>query len=123
MLKWVISQESIVEFQLNTDHNVQGTQDFAAEVEAGVRASLGHWESRLTRIEAHLSDANAGKSGDADKHCELEARPAGRPPLSVEDSAETYAQAIHGATLKLKHALEHAFGKLDSARHGDSPRS
>ena len=110
-----------MQFQFSTDHSVKGSQEFASEVEAGLRESLGHWTSRLTRIEVHLRDVNAGKGGDADKHCELEARIAGRPALSVTDSAATFEQAIHGATTKLRHSLQHAIGKLESDRHGDHP--
>lgn len=110
-----------MQVQFNTDHSLRGSQTFATEVENGLRASLGHWADRLTRVEVHLSDANAGKGGEADKLCELEARIAGRPPLSVTDCAPTFDQAIHGATAKLRHALEHALGKLDDSRHGDRP--
>ncbi|MBC7499087.1 MAG: HPF/RaiA family ribosome-associated protein [Herminiimonas sp.] len=110
-----------MQIQFNTDHSVQGSQEFAAEVEAGLRTSLGHLTSHLTRIEVHLSDENGGKGGDSDKQCELEARMAGRQPLSVTDSAATFHQAIHGATVKLKHALQHVIGKMDSNRHGDVP--
>ncbi len=110
-----------MQIQLNTDHSVQGSQEFSAEVEAGLRKSLGHLTSHLTRIEVHLRDVNAGKGGDADKHCELEARAAGRPAISVSDSGATFSQAIHGATAKLRHALQHAIGKLESNRHGDEP--
>lgn len=108
-----------MQVQFNTDHSVQGSQDFAAEMEAGLRTSLGYLTGHLTRIEVHLRDVNAGKGGDADKHCELEARMAGRPPISVTESAGTFAQAIHGATAKLRHALQHEIGKLESNRHGD----
>lgn len=110
-----------MQVQFNTDHSVQGSQEFAAEVEEGLRKQLGHLTTHLTRIEVHLRDVNAGKGGEADKHCELEARMAGRPPLSVADSAATFAQAIHGATAKLRHALQHVIGKLESNRHGDEP--
>lgn len=112
-----------MQIQFNTDHSVQGTQEFAAEVEEGLRTSLGHLTSQLTRIEVHLRDVNASKGGDADKQCELEARMAGRPPISVSDSAATLHQAIHGATAKLKNALQHAIGKQESHRHDEVPNA
>ena len=110
-----------MQIQFNTDHSIHGSQAFATEVEAQLRASLGHWVEHLTRIEVHLRDVNAGKGGEADKHCVLEARIAGRPPLSVSDSAATMAQAIRGATAKLQQALEHAIGKTESHRRVDPP--
>lgn len=109
-----------MQVQFNTDHSIQGTQAFGADVEAQLRNSLGHWTDHLTRIEVHLRDVNAGKGGDGDKHCVLEARIAGRAPLSVSDSAATSAQAIRGATAKLQQALEHAIGKSTSNLRGDA---
>ena len=110
-----------MQIQFNTDHSIHGSQAFAGEVEAQLRDSLGHWVEHLTRIEVHLRDVNAGKGGDADKHCVLEARVAGRKPLSVSDSAATMAQAIRGATAKLQQALEHAIGKSGSNRRSEPP--
>ena len=78
-----------MQIQFNTDHSIHGSQAFASEVETQLRDSLGHWAAHLIRIEVHLRDKNAGKGGDADKHCVLEARIAGRTPLSVNDSAAT----------------------------------
>lgn len=110
-----------MQVQFNTNNSVKGSQEFAADVEQGLRNALGHWTTHLTRIEVHLRDVNAGKGGDDDKHCELEARLAGRPPLAVSDSAATFAQAIDGATVKLRHALEHAIGKLEASRRRPEP--
>lgn len=110
-----------MQVQFNTDHSVDGSQAFATEVEVQLRISLGHWTSHLTRIEVHLRDVNAGKGGDADKQCELEARIAGRLPLSVTDAGATFAQAITGATAKLKHVLTRSIGKTESNRRGDEP--
>lgn len=110
-----------MQFQFNTGYGVDGTEAWGAEVEEAMRSALGHWTSHLTRIEVHLRDENAGKGGESDKRCEIEARIAGRPPLSVTDAAAGFEQAIHGATTKLEHALRHAVGKLESNRHGDHP--
>ena len=48
-----------MQIQFNTDHSIHGSQAFATEVEAQLRASLGHWVEHLTRIEVHLRDVNA----------------------------------------------------------------
>ncbi len=109
-----------MQVQINTDNHLQGTQPFTTGLEEGLRASLGHWVDRITQIEVYLSDVNARKGGEADKHCKLEARVAGRPVLSVTDAAATFAQAVQGATSKLRHALEHDLGKVEDARHGNA---
>lgn len=61
----------------------------------------------------HLSDEDsASKSGVADKRCLLEARLAGRDPVSVSDIALTVEQAANGAAKKMVSLLESELGKL-----------
>ncbi|MDQ6620338.1 MAG: HPF/RaiA family ribosome-associated protein [Pseudomonadota bacterium] len=108
--------------QFNTDHSVHGSKEFAQSVEDDLRVALARFAERITRLEIHLSDANAGKGGGVDKQCEIEARIAGHPPLSVTDVAATLGHAIHNASRKLEHALDHTFGKLDGPRHVDVRR-
>ena len=66
-----------MQIQVNTGDNVEGREELIARVEAGVAAALSRFDDRLTRVEVHLGDENAGKSGAADKRCMIEARPAG----------------------------------------------
>ena len=71
-----------MQIQINTDHNIEGDEKLAQEVETAVRDVLGHFSSQLTRVEVHLSDENSDqKSGTEDKRCLLEAQPAGHQPL------------------------------------------
>jgi ribosome-associated translation inhibitor RaiA len=102
--------------QLNTDNHVTGSDDLALRLDAHLRAALSRFEERLTRVEAHFNDANAAKAGTG-KRCQLEARVAGRQPLSVDHTAETIALALHGASDKLVRALDRTFGKQDADRH------
>lgn len=99
--------------QLNTDGNIEGREKLAEEVEAQLLDSLGRFVDRLTRIEVHLGDVNAGKAGADDKRCQLEARPAGRQPLSVSHQAPSVEMAVDGAIDKLRATLDRTFGKLD----------
>ncbi len=47
--------------------------------------AIGHCGERITRVEAHVSDANgATKAGTDDIHCTLEARPVGQDPVVVK---------------------------------------
>ncbi|AUB77909.1 MULTISPECIES: HPF/RaiA family ribosome-associated protein [Spiribacter] len=71
---------------------------------------------RLTRIEVHFKDDNAGKGGADDVHCLLEAHPRGRDPLVAEAVAEDAYTAAHQAAGKLDRSLAHHFGKDDRVR-------
>jgi len=72
-----------------------------------VRSSMLRFATRLTRVEVHLGDENSPqKSGANDMRCMLEARPAGKDPIAVEEHAEDLYAAIKGASRKLQRALE-----------------
>jgi hypothetical protein len=105
-----------MQIQLNTDNNLVGSEDLAAQVEADVRAALDRFSWRITRVEVHLTDQNSEQKGGTDMRCMMEARVAGRQPMSVSHGAATVALAIDGAADKLTHALETIFGKLDADR-------
>ena len=99
--------------QLNTDHNIQGDESVQRHLEQTLESNLGRFSKQITRIEVHLRDTNAGKQGDDDKHCLLEARLEGRPPVVASDDAATIATAITGAARKLQRALDTSLGKLN----------
>lgn len=44
----------------------------------------------------------------------IEARVAGLKPVAVEHHADTIEKAVSGATDRIKHALEHTFGKMNA---------
>ncbi len=97
---------------LNTDSNIQGDEALADHVDGVVESVLGRFASQLTRVEVHLSDVNAGKGGDQDKRCVMEARLEGRQPMIVDSDADTVRAAISGAAHKLKRALDSSLGRL-----------
>ncbi len=99
--------------QFNTDHTIQSRAPLTAEVEAAVRSALSHHQSRLSRVEVHLSDENGGKGGGRDIRCVMEARPAGLPPVAVTHHADELGAAVDGAALKLKSTLDHTLGRLE----------
>jgi ribosome-associated translation inhibitor RaiA len=97
---------------LNTDPNVDGRQQMSEHLELVVKDALGRFGEQITRVEAHLSDANSlAKPSPDDIHCTLEARLRGRDPIVVKDHAGTAHQAINGAVGKLKRALATALDK------------
>lgn len=97
---------------INTDHNLQTDASVVRHVEDTVENHLGRYADQVTRIEVHLRDENGAKGGAHDKHCTMEARLEGRPPLAVSDDSETLAVAINGAAKKLQRALGNSLGKL-----------
>jgi len=95
-----------VQIQVNTDNNIEGRDELAGQIEAEVNATLSRFSDQITRVEIHLSDENAGKSGSADKRCLMEARPAGRQPIAVSHEGATLEEAYSGAARKLRSSLE-----------------
>jgi ribosome-associated translation inhibitor RaiA len=102
---------------LNTDPHIDGRQAMHDYLESIVKEALDHYGERITRVEAHVTDANSvTKAGVDDIHCTLEARPIGHQPVIVKDRAGTAHQAIHGALRKLERALAGVFEKQDLRR-------
>jgi ribosome-associated translation inhibitor RaiA len=101
-----------MQIQINTDRNIQGHESVTERVNSAVSAALGRFSDRITRVEVHVSDENAGKTGQNDKRCMMEVRLEGRPPIAVTDQADALAQAIDGAADKMAHLLDRTFGKL-----------
>ena len=72
-----------MQIQVNTDDNIEGRENLVRHIETEVGRILSRFGDQVTRVEIHLSDENAGKPGNADKRCLMEARPAGRPPVTA----------------------------------------
>lgn len=105
-------QEHIIQVQVNTDHNIHGSEELNIHVQDTVNASLGRFGSQVTRVEIHLSDDNGSKSHGDDKRCLLEARPAGHQPLVVTHVAATIDEAVDGAVDMMVKLLDKTFHKL-----------
>lgn len=106
---------------LNTDHNTDGRHEMSEHLTAVVKEALHRFGDHITRVEAHLSDANSHvKTTPDDIHCTLEARLSGQEPVVVKDHAPTAHQAISGATAKLKRAVATAIEKHDPRRAGSA---
>ncbi len=100
-----------MQIQVNTDDNIEGRERLIGRVEAEVGATLARFSDQVTRVEVHLGDENAGKSGGADKRCRMEARPSGQQPVAVTHHAATLEEAYEGAAKKLRNLLESRFGR------------
>ena len=107
---------------LNTDPHTDGRHEMALHLEATVKDALGRFGEHITRVEAHLADANSHVKANPDEiHCTLEARLVGMDPVVVKDHAGTAHQAIQGAISKLKRAVATALAKHDSRRNTELP--
>jgi len=101
-----------MKIQINTDHNIEGDERLAEHVEGVVEDALSRFADLITRVEVHLADVNAQKSGEDDKRCMLEARLRGRRPMAVTHLAGSVHEAVGGAADKLERAIERELGKL-----------
>ena len=103
---------------LHSDPNTDGRHRMQEHLEVVVKHALDRFAERITRVEAHLSDANSqAKSGAEDIHCTLEARVVGIDPIVVKDHAANAHQAIDGAARKLKRAVASQIEKHDPRSH------
>lgn len=100
--------------QVSTDHNISGSSELNNYVEMNLTDVLSRFKGQITRIEVHLSDENANKTGGMDKRCLLEARIAHHQPIVVSHHDNSIHQAIETAADKLLRSLEHMVGKLGS---------
>ncbi len=83
-----------MKIQVNSDKTITVDARLTCFVEGEVSRVLGRFAKRLTRLEVHLSDVDNRKTGQADKRCLIEARPAGAPPRSASSKATEMASAI-----------------------------
>ncbi len=101
---------------INSDKEISVGAQVTKFVNDEIQRALGRFENRLTRVEIHLSDVNSHKPGLMDKRCMLEARPAGRQPVSTTDQAGAIEAAVRGAANKMKNSLDTLFGRLAEHR-------
>lgn len=98
--------------EINTDNHIRNDESVVRHVHQTLEPLLERYAGQVTRIEVHLHDTNADKKGDTDKHCLVEAKLEGRPPLAASENAQTLAAAINGAAKKLQRRLSTDLGKL-----------
>jgi len=111
-----------MQIQINTDRNIEGHEALAEQVRSEVEDALDRYRAQVSRVEVHLSDENAGKSGQRDKRCMIEARLKGRQPIAVTDEADSIAQAVQGATGRLTRLIATQLGRVArSQRSPDKP--
>lgn len=105
-----------MQIQVNTDNVIHGDTRVIEVAEEAVRADLGLFDDRLTRIEVHLKEQNSASRGPKHFHCMIEARPRGLDPLAANHDAEDIQGALKGAAKTLRGRLSALFDKRDPHR-------
>jgi hypothetical protein len=100
--------------QINTDHNVDGSEKFSSYVTGVVQGTFARFSGQLSHVELHFSDQNSSKTGTMDKRCVIEVRITGRKSTAVTCDASTIDEALIGATEKMKNSIEHTLGRTSS---------
>ena len=101
-----------MKIQINTDKHIQGTEKLEAYASEKINKSLTRFSDKITRIEVHLSDQNADKTGKDDIHCKIEARMKKLQPITVIGRNSAKEKALNDAVNKMKAALDTAVGKM-----------
>ena len=102
---------------LHADHHTDGSQLMSDHLTGVVKDALDRFGDRVTRIEAHLSDADGtSRTGASDIQCTLQASVVGADPVIVKDQARSAHQAIEGALRKLKRAVGASVARQDPRR-------
>lgn len=111
-----------MQIQVRTDHNIDGHEKLSAWVQGVIEQGLATANGRITRVEVHLTDENAGKkNGTADMRCVMEAHVAGRPPVVVTENADTIHVAVTAAVGKLDRLIDHTLERVKERSAGDTP--
>jgi len=111
-----------MQVQLNKDGNIQVDEDIVRRLEGEVESALERFGDRITRVEVHLGDENAAKTGIDDKRCVLEARVAGQQPIAVTHHAGSVKEAFDGAVGRLQKQLDSRLGRSGNHKGGPSIR-
>ena len=98
----------------SSDPHADGSAPMLEHLTKVINEAMHRFGERITRVEAHLSDADGhARTGAGAIHCTLEARLVGLAPLVVKDHADNAHQAIDGAVRKLKRAVGSELAKHD----------
>jgi ribosomal subunit interface protein len=98
-----------MKIQVNSDHTIEVDAGLKHFIEQEVSRLLDRFAMRLTRVEVHLSDVDNKKTGNADKRCLVEARPAGARPRTATAKATNISSAVDEALRKMQRSLTTSF--------------
>ena len=101
-----------MQVQVHTDNHIEGTEAMAQWASSTLAAALSRFSAQISRVEAHLSDENAGKKNTEESiQCTLEVRLEGHQPLVLKHHGANLNQAIDGAAEKMARLIDSTLGK------------
>jgi hypothetical protein len=100
-----------MKIQVNSDKTIDVDANLTGIIEGEANRVLNRFETKLTRVEVHLSDVDNKKAGRADKRCLIEVRPAGSRPMTASANAATTEAALGEALGKMQRSLTTFFGR------------
>jgi hypothetical protein len=100
-----------MKIQVNSDKTINVDANLTSVIEGEANRILNRFETKLTRVEIHLSDVDNKKAGHIDKRCLIEVRPAGGRPLTTSAMAATTESAVGEAMRKMQRSLTTFFGR------------
>jgi ribosome-associated translation inhibitor RaiA len=112
-----------MQVQVHTDDHIHGGESLAQWVQDEATSRLARFRDNITRLEVFLTDLDAGKSGANDKRCRVEARVAGRQPVTVTADASKMATAFIDSVEKLMRALDADLGRVKDRNGRDTIRT
>jgi ribosome-associated translation inhibitor RaiA len=105
----------LMQVLVNCDDPICCDENLFQRVEGVIAGTLERFSSRVSRVEAHLSDVSGVKQTNRDKVCSLEAWITGVAPVTASHEAATLTEAIHAAADKLDRLVARAIRELDAA--------
>ncbi|MCO6043789.1 hypothetical protein NG895_07705 [Aeoliella sp. ICT_H6.2] len=106
-----------MQVKINSDNHIDVHEKSVEKWQDEVATALSRFGDWLTRVEVHLTDENShAKGGPDDIRCLMEARPAGKSPVSIEVRAANVDQAVHQATATLERRLATMVDKARTER-------
>ena len=102
--------------QVNTDEHIAGSDRAENYFSTQIEKELDHFAEHITRVEVHLSDENADKSGPNDKKCVIEARMRSRQPIAVTAQEENIEKSFKSALGKVKSSVSRIVDKMHNHR-------
>ena len=109
-----------MEIHVSTDNHIANDERLVEVVRDAAGGALGRFLDRVTRVDAHFSDENAGR-GAADMRCALEARLAGHQPVGVTHHAAHVKESLTGGLDKLAKVLAGITDREKEARRAKDP--
>ena len=101
-----------MQVNINSDSHVDVKENSVQQWRTEITAALKRFGDWITRVEVQLTNENSrAKGGSDDIRCLMEARPAGRQPVSIEVRAASINQAIREGIDTLERRLENVSEK------------